>query len=439
VEEQPPGFDSATVPRLAFLGFCDRLADIRKGHPLLWHKNLLGLSVVRASHVFPLNLKDQKLVIALYKPCVGENFKLQFRGGGNLQPFEIDLSIAGMTQHVSGENSAITEVAAAVGSVVPGWVLIANEISTDVMVNEPGDYHVFLCSAGSEEYVGTVVLAHAAVPPFGADEIAAIKSNPLGVKHARMKISCKFCGDSMQAYTGIERVDRLEKDGWQWSQEIREERFACSCGKTSFSLIPIRTGLHGLLRRNLNPSTNPVVSTIRQYEQSALEESCRRFMELIGSNPREEDVQNFLEANTIFFYPFLPEKLMFKKPVLTKYFVDFAVLNNRQELLLIEIEKPGLRLLKKDGGITAGLEHGLDQVRHWIQVFNDQRVAALDAFNLKIEEVAKVRGIVIAGRKPTDENHARLLRSISWGEIEVLTFDDILRGVTDIIKHVANV
>jgi hypothetical protein len=438
METLSPDLNIPKAPRLAFLGFCDRVAEITNGPPLFWYRDLLGISMVRVSHLFPLNLKGQKLVAAIYDPRSGDNFKLLFRGGESQQPFEISLLVQ-MTQHPGAENATITGPSVADGSVVAGWFLIANEISTDVMVNEPGEYRVFFSSGVSEEYVGTAILAHAAVPPLGEEEIAAIKSDPLGAKTVRMEISCKFCGDSLKAYTGIERQDLLEKEGWLWSQGIQQEKFVCNCGKTSFSLIPIRTGLHGLLRRNLNLGTNSHVSTVRQYEKSALEESCRRFLKLISSDPGEEDVQKFLEENTIFFHPFLPEKLMFKKPVLTKYFVDFAILNNRQELLLIEIERPGLRLLKKDGGVTADLQHALDQVRHWIQVFDDHRVAALEAFNLKLDEVAKVRGVVIAGRKPRVEKYARILRSTSWGDIELLTYDDLLRGVTEIIKHVANV
>lgn len=430
--------ETTFAPRLAFLGFCDRLAEIRSGHPLLWYTDLIGISNNRVSHVFPFNLRGHKLVVAVYCPREGDEFKIIFRSVANQQPFEITLKV-GITQYTAEEIPAVHDKPAVEGLVTPGWVLVANEISADVIVNEPGNYSVYYSADGDDKYVGAVVLAHASVPPLTKDDIAAIRSDPLGAKHIRLSIACKLCGGSLKAYSGLEKMNSLENEGWLWSQEIRQDNFICKCGKTSFSLIPIRTGLHGLLRRTLSPTADSLISTVRQYEKSALEESCRRFFDLIKATPDEEKVQKFLEANPIFFHPFLPEKLMFKKPVLTKYFVDFAILNNRQELLLVEIERPGLRLLKKDGGITAGLQHALDQVRNWIRVFNDHRVAALDGFNLNVDEVAKVRGIVIAGRKPSDEVRARALRSASWGEIEVFTYDDLLRGTTEIIKRVASV
>jgi hypothetical protein len=115
------------------------------------------------------------------------------------------------------------------------------------------------------------------------------------------------------------------------------------------------------------------------------------------------------------------------------------VLNTRDELLLIEIEKPQLKMLKKDSGSTADLEHAFHQVRTWKQVLDDHRVAALDAMGLKVDEVAKVKGVVVAGRTPSSEKNLRMLRSLSNGDTELFTYDDLLNAVTELIKHVAGI
>lgn len=428
------------VPRLAFLGFCDRLANIRAGHPLLWHTNVIGISMTRVSHIFPLNLNGDNLLAALYDARSGETFKLLFRSKVGLQPFQIDVTVeVEANEIVPGESAASVIESRPDGLLMPGWGLVANAISTDVMVNEPGEYEVFYCAGESEQFLGRAVFAHATVPPLSSEDIAAIRSDPLGAKQVRVTVTCKICGDSLKAYAGLERQESAEKEGWAWNLEIQKERFICGCGKTNFSLVPIRTGLHGMLRRNLSASAGPQISMVRQYEQSALEEHCRSFRRLVDSNPGEETIQRFLENHPIFFHLFVPEKLMFKSPVLTKYFVDFAIVNNRKELLLVEIEKPSLRLLKKDGGVTADLQHALDQVRSWLRLFNDHKAAALDGLNLKLDEVAKIKGVVIAGRKPKDEGQTRILRSTSWGDIEVFTYDDLLRSVAEIVKQVASV
>jgi len=205
-----------------------------------------------------------------------------------------------------------------------------------------------------------------------------------------------------------------------------------------FSVAPIRTGLHGLLRRNLKPQTDTTTSSSRLYEQSSLEEQCRQMLKLIDADTREEELQNFLESHVIFFHVFMPKRIFFKPRILTKHVADFAVLNARDELLLVEIERPHLRLVKQDGDITADLGHAFYQVRTWAQVLDEHRTAALDAIGLRIDEVAKVRGVVVAGRKPADENKLKLLRAVSTSEIELYTYDDLLGSVTELIKHVAS-
>ena len=96
-------------------------------------------------------------------------------------------------------------------------------------------------------------------------------------------------------------------------------------------------------------------------------------------------------------------------------------------------------MLKKDGGSTAELEHAFHQVRTWKQVLDDHRAAALDAIGLKLDEVARVKGVVVAGRTPSDEKKLRMLRPLSSTDIELFTYDDLLNAVTELIKHGANI
>lgn len=169
----------------------------------------------------------------------------------------------------------------------------------------------------------------------------------------------------------------------------------------------------------MNPQTQTDVSAVRLYEKTTLEQYCKDLLKLIEPNTAEQELQDFLESHPIFFHVFLPKRIIFKPPILTKYFADFAVLNARDELLLIEIERPHLKMLKKDAGRTADLEHAFHQVRTWKQVLDDHRAAALDAIGLQLHEVAKVRGVVVAGRKPSDERMLRMLRSLSNADIHI--------------------
>ena len=389
--------------------------------------------------VFPIHLRGFKLALAIYQPQAGESLKLVFRGTENQPSFDIGMQITGSTISNAQTDTSTIDTEITSGLIDQGWAFIVTEISADIMVGYAGVYQVFLSSPDGEQYVQTVTFAHAPRPPYSAEEITAIKSDPMARKFVRMLVTCKLCGEGLKVYAGIERSPSLESQGFRLNYEIKEDNFVCSCGKTQFSLIPIRTGLHGLLQRNVNPQTDETISAVKLYEKTALEESCRQMLKLISADTDEEQLQNLLESHPIFFHVFMPTRIMFKPKILTKYVADFALLNARNELLLVEIEKPHLRLLKKDGDITAGLEHAFHQVRTWKQELDDFRDAALDAMGLKREEVASLRGVVVAGRKPSDEKKLRLLRAASTPAIELFTYDDLLNSVTELIKQVATI
>jgi hypothetical protein len=427
------------VPRLAFLGFCDRAETITEGHTAFWRTNLMGVSLTRVFYFFPTTLRGHRLLFAVYRPTAGDNFKLIFRGVEGQPSFDITMQIASFVVSNAQGNAPVVETEHTTGLADQGWAFIVNQIDTDIVVSAPGSYEVFLSDSGHEQRIATALLAHAPVAPYTPEEITAIKSDPLATKFVRMAVTCNVCGEGVKVYAGIEKSASLERQGFRLNQEITDDQFACSCGKTQFSLAPIKTGFHGLLRRNLNPQTDTNISAVRLYEKTALEEWCRQLLKLIRANTKEEDLQLFLESHPIFFHIFMPKRLIFKPPILTKYFADFAVLNARDELLLIEIEKPHLALVKKDGDITAGLGHAFYQVRTWMQVLNDYRDATLNAIDLKLDEVARVKGVIVAGRKPSDEKKLRLLRSVSTADIELFTYDDLLNSVTELIKQVASI
>jgi hypothetical protein len=433
--------EKSEIPRVAFLGFCERANQVTAGHPLQWFQNIMGLTFSPASFVYPWNLRGLSVLAAVFEPAGGEHFELSFRGKAGQKSFgmTIDTSVAQQVVKATAKPGEYEVEVVPSGAKFPGWMLSVNEIGTDLLVLEPGEYDVLLLSAGHECNIGTVYFAHFAPGPMSGPERDALLSDPLANKLVKAEFSCSRCHSSFRVYTALERAQKLEDEGWQWSQSITEERFRCQCGELDFSLAHIKLGFHGLLHRSLSVAGKRRVGMVRLYETTALEETSRRFLRLLNSRPAEEEVQKFLEANQIFFHTFTPLKLLHKPPILTKYRADFAVLNNRKELLLIEIERPALRLLKKDGGVTADLQHAIDQVRNWIRELADRREASLHSMGIKLEEVARVRAIVVAGRTIKDPEKLRQFRSLSFDDIGLMTYDDMLRDVSEIIKQVSNI
>jgi hypothetical protein len=102
----------------------------------------------------------------------------------------------------------------------------------------------------------------------------------------------------------------------------------------------------------------------------------------------------------------------------------------------IEIERATMKLLTKERRITAELQHAFTQVVDGTQEVNNHRSAALSTLRMELKDVAAVRGIVIAGRTPTDHEDARALRRSFSGDVELFTYDDLLRDVAEIIRQV---
>lgn len=427
------------TPRFAFLGFCERAKVITEGHPALWGWSLLGMSSSRVFHVFPVNLRSITIAIAIYAPLTGEEFKLVFRNTNGEASFDLAFKISSFTKSGIPDGKTFETFEYTTGKPLEGWTFLASSIDSDIVVYSAGTYDIFLVCDDVEQFIGQAVFSHSASLPFTPEEITAIRSDPMATKFVKMDVKCNACAGNLRVYAGLEKSEKLEQEGYLWSQGIQESSYACECGKSSFSLIPIRTGLHGILRRSLDPDTASTFSPVRLYEKRALEEACREFLRLMNAKTPEEELQKFLELNPLFFNHLQPKRINFKPPILTKFVADFAVLNARSELILIEIEKPHMRLVKKDGGMTAELQHAFHQVRTWMQVMNDHRAAALEALDLKLTDVAKIRGIVIAGRTPSDEKKTRLLRTVATPEIELFTYDDILHVGSELIKRIATI
>jgi hypothetical protein len=384
-----------------------------------------------------MNLRGLRLALAFYDVRIGDSIKILFRGMETQGQLELTLNIrsAVSTRMVGGES---VETPLNEGVAQAGWTFMTYPIDADLIVSYPGDYRVFLSEPGGEQYLGTATFAQVPVPPFSTEEITAIKSDPLASKFVRFILSCTKCDDEFKAYAGVERSELSEAQGFQWNLDIKQDEFLCSCGKTRINLASVKTGLHGYLLRNVHPQTQNI-SAVRLYESTTLEQYCREFLAVIGTNSKEEDVQKFLEAHPLFFHLFQPKRISIKPPILTKYVADFGILNSRDELLLVEIERPQMKLLRRDGGKTADLEHAFHQVRTWKQVFDEHRTAALDALGINLSEVARVKGVVVAGRKPPEEQRVKMLRSLSTAETELFTYDDLLSSVSELVKHIASI
>lgn len=228
-----------------------------------------------------------------------------------------------------------------------------------------------------------------------------------------------------------------EKNGFIWHENL-PDKFNCSCGKNDLDLTILRKNMHGLLGQRGN--SKGAISFTRLYEKDVLEVIVKDFTKLLDSYPLEEPVQKFIEENPILLHLFSPQQIFYKPPILSKYKADIAVVNQKKELILIELEKPGKRILKDDGGITAEAQRPFTQVTDWLYLIDQHRNAVLDGFDLTSADVSKIRGIVIMGRdNDCNEEHLLKLKWTDFGKIDFYTYDDLVNGLVTLARNMREI
>src|SRR5260370_841034 len=229
------------TPRIAIIGWCDRAARIEGVHPALTHTNIQGLTTSRVSHIFPLSIRGITLLLCMYDPKAGESFSVKFRHSDGTWAFDITMNLTAV-QNFDPERKEYSNMDT--GSQMPGWHFQTDQVSTDVLILRPDTLSAFLVSNGEEQFLGSFNFLHGSLPPYSADQIAALRSDPLARRIIRATYRCTECGAKLQTYAGLERNKVLEDQGWSWFAELGEH-FRCDCGKLSFSLQYLLTGLHG--------------------------------------------------------------------------------------------------------------------------------------------------------------------------------------------------
>jgi len=418
-----------------FLGFCERAAHVREGNTDVFKWNVLGLKNIVLSHLFPLSLNGWTMAFMLRSAIKTEKRKLRITDEHENEMGVVDLFL----QELSAKpgQSFLKHNRPVVIAARHGWIPVFLTLrNANIIVSRPGTYFISLARDGRPERIGEVHFAVIDPPPLTPERIAAIRSDPLASKAVRIEVGCKKCQQKFRAYTALERSDKQEEEGWSWYKDI-PDKFKCDCGATTIDLSIVRRNLHGLLGRRSGDDEE--VSFIPLYETNALESIRSDFALLLESRPKEETLQKFIEENPILLHQFPSTRILFKPQILTFFVADFAILTPKKELILVELEKSTARLMKKKGGVAAPLNCAFDQVRDWLQVTDDHRLAVLDSLRIEKDLVGSVRGVVIAGRdEGYDAKHLRTLKATDWGRISLLTYDDLAFALGALIREMAS-
>lgn len=377
-----------------------------------------------------------KFLISFNNLSILENWKIVIKSANGKELWTYSLKDNGKTENCS-PNAKLVSIQPddddlSIITLPDTWTTIPLP-TDDLIITSPGSHSIFLSKAEQEFKIGTIYFGWGPVFSLTEDQIAAIKSNPNAPKHVFFDISCTSCGDKITIYSGLERKLEEEKKGTIWYQDL-SDKFICGCGKLESDLTFMRKNMHALLVSSFN--NRGEVSFTRMYERDSLELTIANFGKLLDSDPLEGPVQKFIEKNSILLNQFSPQRIFFKKNILNDYQTDIAILNHKRELILIELEQPGKKILTKKGEVAADLHHAVGQATDWLHIITDYRSAVLHDLGLELSDVTKIKSVVIVGRdKGYDARHLRKLKCINFGDVEFFTYDDLVNSLVSLVRE----
>lgn len=419
---------------IIFLGLAEKVGANQAGQI-----DIHGLASRRTEVLFPVSLNDIQWVFLLHQRYLETNKERAIC----IDIRSTDGTAVGFVR-LSGKEECVVQPAESIAHTtqelplrqISNWLMLPATV--DSIIGEPGTYEVFAGVDSADKKIGDVFFHYRVVPPFSSEQIEAIKSDPASVKAVRIEFGCKFCPSKFKAYTALEQIKSLEEEGYIWQHNL-PERFNCKCGKTSIDLRFAKESMHGMLGAD-GRVVSDQLSYVRRYGYAEINEIARQFNALLGRLPEEEPVQKFIENHPVLLSRFHAQKLFVKPAVLGKYQADFAVLDTSGQLLLIELERPGMKLFRKNGHPTAELMHAYGQVADWLAEYSRFPQAFLDAFRLKDDQVTNVRGLVITGRRKS-ANKEHLRRHMShpvYNDIDFMTLDDLSDSLVRISRELSN-
>ena len=398
------------------------------------HIDILGLRKVVLPYIYPFDASAQYLVLAVYGIELSNPGAVVLRSRDGNQIFRVDITASPEVNIADSKgikaNDSELGIFVAVGD-APSWTVFLAPLN-GVVLSEPQTLEAFLSTNEGDIPLGVLAFGLAGAPPLTPDRIAAIKSDPRATKAVRLQLGCKHCDSKLKVFAALEKPKKSDKDSI-WYQDVPES-FECGCGKTRLTLNILRTNMHALLGKRDIDAKNLSFSAL--YEYRAIDQISKDLLHLVKTKPREEDVQQFLSKNPIVFHFLSPLRLYEKPPILSKHQADFAILDSRGTLLFVEIERPGILLMRKDGATSAEMEHAISQVRDWLFLYEKHRGAVLECLDLRDREVTRDRGLVIAGRD--DGYDTENLRRFKWqdrGAIDCITYDDLLSNFATLSRE----
>lgn len=421
---------------IMFLGIADHVETTGQPFPF-GTIDLFQLSQHKSHIIYPALTAQNKWIFAVSKELVHPDYfnRLELRvvdeQGKQFAEAKFH-STASEAKKVERRNKTANTTFIPIPIEISSMIL---NLNFDISIEHPGKYIVEAKWDDKFAVIGDVHFHYEPTPPLTTDQIKAIESDPHSFKALRIELGCKHCSTKLSVYSALERQRKIEDEGSVWQYDICDE-FKCECGKTKYSLRYLKESLHGVLIKPNFPDISGY-SYVRRYAHSHVLNVVNEFDTMLENEKDEKPFQKYIEGHPILFARFHAKRLFIKPKILGKFEADFAILDTSNQLLLIELERPSMRLFKNDGHPTANLMHAYGQVRDWLHEYAKHPSAVLDGLKLSPDNVVAVKGVVIGGRLISDI-FVPLQRHLSkppYPDINFLTLDDLSRSLIEISRN----
>jgi hypothetical protein len=404
--------------------------------------DLLGLGHVLPLTVLPHSLGDLQTVFAVPTETShkrAETAKIHITMRDKTYPHNIatlDLQIDAQSTAPDPDSASKTNkilnmlqlvsVQGPSGVLTPQYQLITLP-SPPLVVTEPTEVHVEVQFPDSPPAAGDFICTFVESPHLTEEERRAIMSRPEAYRELRVQVQCTPCRDEISFHLALdpERRERVFDQKAIWLRDAPDV-WKCQCGRTVIPTRYMRIGLPNLFRRAPKCPGPISFSFTRLYERAGVAKVEEEYRALLTRSPAEEEVQCFLENHSLLWGFLSPIKILHKPPILTRKKADFGIFTASKTLYLVEIEKPQTKLAKKNGGVHAEFQAGLDQLRDWRVTVEDHRGAVLNELGFQPDDVHSIRYMLIAGLAgQTSQESLITLRRNPPGDIEFYCFDEL--------------
>ncbi|ARU27790.1 Shedu anti-phage system protein SduA domain-containing protein [Cellvibrio sp. PSBB006] len=308
-----------------------------------------------------------------------------------------------------------------------------------VLIEEPGVVAIFLRNKKNKEemWLSEIIFTYNPQKPLNANDVQGIRSRLMSYKEAKLEIKCTSCNQKFPAYTGLSRSTKLENDGCIWQSDL-PEYFRCKCGKVNAPLRYCKESMHALLFQKFLSAES--TSTQNLYSKNSINSVVGDFIGILQTENNESVIQRFIEENPVMLCMFNAKKVFNKPEIIGNHQADFAVLDANNNLIFIEIERPKMRLFKRNGHETADLNHAYSQVSDWLFEIRRSKNQVLEKMELSEKDINKITGFVIAGIKD-NENKVFYNRHQQKNENKLIGFislDELATAVLNMSRSLEN-